>query len=72
MGDLSVQFADVMRVLRDNKNEWLYVELDKNGSKSKGYVPTSVAVELKQFIQQLVIHHSNLVNFYFSNNNYFD
>lgn len=58
--DLSVQFADKIRILRDNNEEWLYVESSHDGK--KGYIPRDIAIDAYQFIDQLSQHHSKLIN----------
>ena len=58
--DLSVQFAETIRIIRDNKDEWLYVESSQDGR--KGYIPRDIAIDFKQFIQQLKSHQVELLN----------
>jgi hypothetical protein len=58
--DLSVQFAETIRILRDNKDEWLYVESSQDGR--KGYIPRDIAIDFKQFINQLKSHQAQLIN----------
>ena len=49
--DLNVHFAETVRILRDDNQEWLYVELIETGK--RGYVPREIVVDFKQFIHQL-------------------
>jgi hypothetical protein len=58
--DLSVQFADTIKILRDNKDEWLYVESSQGGR--KGYIPRDIAIDFNQFIYQLKSHQAELIN----------
>lgn len=56
--DVSVHFADTVKILRDNNDDWLYVQVTGDGR--TGYVPKTIVLDLKQFIEQLKIHQ--LVN----------
>ena len=58
--DLSVQFADTVKILRDNKDDWLYVQVSTDGR--RGYVPRTIVLDLKQFIKQLKDHNQYNVN----------
>ena len=57
--DISVQFADTVRILSDANDEWLYVQV--SGDERKGYVPRTIVFDLKQFLEQLKQHHHSLV-----------
>lgn len=56
--DVSVHFADQVRILRDNNDEWLYVQVMGDGR--QGYVPRTIVLDLNQFIQQLKLHKEQL------------
>lgn len=49
--DISVQFADTVKILKDNNDEWLYVQVSDDGR--TGFIPRSIVVDFKQFISQL-------------------
>jgi len=55
--DISVQFADTVKILKDNNDEWLYVQVSDDGR--TGFIPRSIVVDFKQFISQLK-RNSNL------------
>ena len=56
--DVTVHFADTVRILRDNKDEWLYVQVVDDGR--QGFVPRTIVLDLNQFIQQLKQHKDQL------------
>jgi hypothetical protein len=60
MGDVSVHFADTIQILRDNQDEWLYVKVATDGR--EGYVPRTIVMDLKRFVEQLVKAKSSLIN----------
>jgi hypothetical protein len=60
IGDVSVFFADTIQILRDSQEEWLYVKVGTDGR--EGYVPKTIVMDLKQFVQQLVKVKSSLIN----------
>jgi hypothetical protein len=49
--DISVQFADTVKILKDNNDDWLYVQVSDDGR--TGFIPKSIVVDFKQFISQL-------------------
>jgi hypothetical protein len=59
MDDVTVQFADTVKILKDNNDEWLYVQVASDGR--KGYLPRTIVMDLKQFIQQLRDQHRELL-----------
>ena len=52
--DISVQFADTVRILRDDNEEWLFVQVVKDGR--KGFIPRTIALDLNQFLGKLKQH----------------
>jgi hypothetical protein len=64
VGDVSVHFADTIRIVRDNHDEWLYVRVASDGR--EGYVPRTIVIDLKQFVDQLVKTKSALVQHLFN------
>jgi hypothetical protein len=60
VGDLTVHFADAIQIVRDNCDEWLYVRVASDGR--EGYVPRTIVMDLKQFVEQLVRAKSSLVS----------
>jgi hypothetical protein len=58
-GDVTVQFADTIKILKDNNDEYLYVRVASDGR--QGFVPRTIVMDLKQFIQQLRNQHSELL-----------
>lgn len=58
--DVSVHFADTVRIIRDNNDEWLYVRVASDGR--QGYVPRNIVMDLKQFVDQLVKTRADLFN----------
>jgi hypothetical protein len=60
MDDVTVQFADTVKILKDNNDEWLYVQVASDGR--KGYLPRTIVMDLKQFIQQLRDQHRELLS----------
>lgn len=58
--DVSVHFADTVRIIRDNNDEWLYVRVATDGR--QGYVPRNIVMDLKQFVDQLVKTRADLFN----------
>ena len=57
--DVTVHFADTVRILRDNNDDWLYVQVVENGR--TGFVPRTIVIDLNQFIDQLKIHKQQLI-----------
>lgn len=50
--DVTVKFADMVKVLRSNSNdEWIQVQVASDGR--KGFVPKNIVLDIKQFISQL-------------------
>jgi hypothetical protein len=61
VGDVTVHFADTIQIVRDSdSDEWLYVRVASDGR--EGYVPRTIVIDLKQFVDQLVKTKSSLVN----------
>lgn len=61
--DLSVQFAQTVKILRDNNDDWLYVQVSTaRGGSSSGYVPRTIVIDLKKFVQQLKEQQYNILN----------
>lgn len=58
--DLSVQFADTVKILRDNNDDWLYVQVSGDGGRC-GYVPRTIVLDLKQFVKQLKEQHYSII-----------
>lgn len=58
--DISVQFADTVKILRDNNDDWLYVQLSNDGR--CGYVPRTIVLDLKQFVKQLKEQQYSFIN----------
>jgi hypothetical protein len=58
--DVSVQFAETVRILRDTNDEWLYVQVANDGR--EGYVPRAIVLDLKKFIGQLKSHYAHALN----------
>jgi hypothetical protein len=56
--DVSVQYADTVRILKDNNDEWLYVQVLNDGR--TGFVPKTIVLDLNQFILQLRQHRDQL------------
>lgn len=56
--DVTVQFADTVRIIRDNNDDWLYVQVSSDGR--MGYVPKSVVLGLKEFVDQLKDQQSQM------------
>ena len=56
--DISVHFADTVRILRNDNEEWLYVQVASDGR--QGFVPKTIVLDLKQFIDQLKQHHTQV------------
>lgn len=56
--DLSVHFADTVKILKDNHDDWLYVQVSTDGR--RGYVPKTIVLDLKQFMHQLKENHLNI------------
>lgn len=54
--DVSVSFSDTLQIIRDDNEEWIYVQLCANGR--KGFVPRDIVTNLDSFISQLK-HHKN-------------
>ena len=57
--DLSVQFADTVKILRDNNDDWLFVQLAGDGR--CGFVPRTIVLDLKQFVKQLKEQHYSIL-----------
>ena len=59
--DVSVKFADMVKILSSNKNndEWVQVQVASDGR--IGFVPKNIVLDIKQFINQLkqTANHSN-------------
>lgn len=50
--DVTVKFADMVKVLRSNNNdEWIQVQVASDGR--KGFVPRNIVLDIEQFISQL-------------------
>ena len=58
VGDVAVQFADTIQILKQDNDEWLYVRVASDGR--LGYLPRTIVVDLKQFIEQLKLHRDEL------------
>lgn len=56
--DVTVQFADTIQILRDNNDDWIYVQVSTDGR--KGFIPKSIVTEMKAFIHQLKERQSQL------------
>ncbi|CAF0916949.1 unnamed protein product [Brachionus calyciflorus] len=56
--DVTVNFADTLKVLRDNNDDWVYVQISSDGR--KGFIPKNIVSDLKDFIEQLKEHHHQL------------
>ena len=57
--DLTVQFAETVKILRDNHDDWLYVQVSTDGR--CGFVPRTIVLDLKQFVKQLKEEHYSLM-----------
>ena len=58
--DLTVSFADNIRIIRDNNEEWIKVEIVNDGR--QGFVPREVVIDIEQFVTKLQ-DHKNTLNF---------
>ncbi len=52
--DVSVSFSDTLQIIRDDNEEWIYVQLSSDGR--KGFVPREIVTNLDNFISQLMQH----------------
>ena len=59
--DISICATDEVRVLRDNKDEWLYVEVISDNR--CGFIPRENILDLKMFTQQLELLKNKLIVF---------
>jgi hypothetical protein len=57
--DVSVQFADTVRILRDDNDEWLFVQVLNDGR--QGFIPKTIAIDLNQFLGKLK-EHKDIIN----------
>lgn len=57
--DLTVQFAETVKILRDNNDDWLYVQVATD--RRCGFVPRTIVLDLKQFVKQLKEEHYSLM-----------
>jgi hypothetical protein len=57
--DVTVHFADTIKILKDQNNEWLYVKVATDGR--QGYVPKAIVMDLRQFVEQLVKTKQSLI-----------
>ncbi len=55
--DVTVHFADTVRILRDDNEEWLYVQVEDGQT---GFIPRTIVIELNQFIEKLIEHRQQL------------
>lgn len=56
--DLTVSFADNLRIVRDNNEEWIKVEVVNDGR--QGFVPREVVIDIEQFVTKLQDHKNTL------------
>ena len=59
VNDVTVHFADTIKIIRDNNDEWLYVQVASDGR--QGYVPRTIVMDLKQFVEQLVKNKASMI-----------
>ena len=53
-GDLTVSFGDSVEVLRDDNDEWAFVQRTSDGC--KGFVPREILLELDKYVSKLKLH----------------
>jgi len=56
--DISVTFAERLNIIRDDNDEWVFVEVSNDGR--TGFVPRRIVTSIAYFKQQLVDHRSSI------------
>lgn len=51
VGDITVQFADTVKIIRECNNDWLVVKVSETGQ--EGYVPKNIVIDLQTFLKKL-------------------
>jgi hypothetical protein len=58
VGDVTVQFADTVKIIRECNNDWLVVKITETGQ--EGFVPKNIVIDLKLFINKLKLYQEQL------------
>ncbi len=56
--DVSVSFADRINIIRDDNDEWVFVEVSNDGR--RGFVPRSILITISYFKKQLMQHRLSI------------
>ncbi|RNA34870.1 hypothetical protein BpHYR1_053686 [Brachionus plicatilis] len=59
--DVTVQFADTLTILKDNNDDWLYVEI--HSDKRRGFIPKNIVSDVNTFIYELKQYQNRITRF---------